>query len=126
MGFFYCFEFSISRKCLGFFYFRTKFGILAWVLLVNLSKNLTWVLLVNLTKNAQIFPALRAESVGVLLLFCEISPKKVGVLLLKEGVFILNTPVGGQAIEFAVDFSVEHRSFLNQAILSANSQVINL
>ena len=93
VGFFYCFEFSISRKCLGFFYFRTKFGILAWVLLVNLSNNLTWFLLVNLTKNAQNFPALRAESVGVLLLFCEISPKKVGVLLLKEGVFILNTPV---------------------------------
>ena len=93
MGFFYCFEFSISRKCLGFFYFRTKFGILAWVLLVNLSKNLTWFLLVNLTKNAQIFPALRAESVGVLLLFCEISSKKVGVLLFEGGGFILNTPV---------------------------------
>ena len=87
MGFFYCFEFSISRKCLGFFYFRTKFGILAWVLLVNLSKNLTWFLLVNLTKNAQIFPALRAESVGVLLLFCEISSKKVGVLLFDGGWF---------------------------------------
>ena len=80
-----CFEFSISRKCLGFFYFRTKFGILAWVLLVNLSKKLTWFLLVNLTKNAQNFPALRAESVGVLLLFCEISPKKVGVLLFDGG-----------------------------------------
>ncbi len=68
VGLFYCFEFSISRKCLGFFYFRTKFGILTWVLLVNLSNILTWFLLVNLTKNAQNFPALRAESVGVLLL----------------------------------------------------------
>ena len=82
--FFYCFEFSISRKCLGFFYFRTKFENLAWVLLVNLSKTLTWFLLVNLTKNAQKFPALRAESVGVLLLF-EISPKKYGVLLFEGG-----------------------------------------
>ena len=54
---------------------------------------MTWFLLVNLTKHSQNFPALRAESVGVLLLFCEISPKNVGVLLLKEGVFILNTPV---------------------------------
>jgi hypothetical protein len=65
-----------------------------------LSKNLTWFLLVNLTKNAQNFPALRAESVGVLLLFCEISPKKVGVLLLKEGVFILNTPVRALALGY--------------------------
>ena len=96
MGFFYCFEFSISRKCLGFFYFRTKFGILTWVLLVNLSKILTWFLLVNLTKNAQNFPALRAESVGGVLLFCEISPKKVGVLL-----FEVNTPVGNILARFS-------------------------
>ena len=116
MGFFYCFEFSISRKCLGFFYFRTKFGILAWVLLVNLSKILTWFLLVNLTKNAQNFPALRAESVGVLLLFCEISPKKLGVLLLKEGVFILNTPVIVICIPVATVF-IQSGSILKLMIL---------
>ena len=75
-----------SRRIWWVFYFRTKFEMLTWVLLVNLSKILTWFLLVNLTKNAQNFPALRAESVGVLLLFCEISPKKVGVLLFEGGV----------------------------------------
>ena len=77
----------------GVLLFSHKMLNLDLVLLVNLSTIYTWFLLVNLTNKTQIFPALRAESVGVLLLFCEISPKKIGVLLLKEGGFILNTPV---------------------------------
>ena len=77
-GSFIVLSFRSPENVWGGFYFRTKFGILTWVLLVNLSKILTWFLLVNLTKNAQNFPALRAESVGVLLLFCEISPKRSG------------------------------------------------
>jgi hypothetical protein len=47
---------------------------LAWVLLVNLSKNLAWFLLVNLAKKAQKFSALRAESDGVFY-FSEKSPE---------------------------------------------------
>ena len=63
-GFLFFWDFELRKK-LGGFYFSEIFGILAWVLLVNLSTFLTWFLLVNLTKNAQNFRRFAPNRAGV-------------------------------------------------------------
>ena len=65
----------------GGFYFRTKFGNLAWVLLVNLSKILAWFLLVNLPKNAQNFPLRGEKRLGFFNISQNLWKKGWGVLI---------------------------------------------
>ena len=63
-GVFNILSFRSQKKGWGVFNIQQNLGILAWVLLVNLSKILAWFLLVNLPKMPKIFRCAAEKRLG--------------------------------------------------------------
>ena len=89
-GFLFFWDFELRKK-LGGFYFSEIFGILAWVLLVNLSTFLAWFYYQIWPKKPKIFRRFAPNRVGFFIFIENLQNFGRGFLI--EGGFNFNTPV---------------------------------